>query len=186
MAAQKDFGAEDEVDLKDVFYMFANAEQEGVEAVMDRKKITRALKALGIGDEMNAETVLQSMDADGNGVIDIEEWTTCMTPELRRHIYAKMNNKEKLAGFKPLVDVARVFDQFDSDKSGSLSVDEIKSAMVCLLGNAWDLDQLFENMDVDKDGEVSLEEFKYYLERNKFIYQAMAKKMSDQGLIEGL
>jgi len=185
MATEKDFGAEDELDLKDVFFMFANAEQEGADATMDRKKITRALKALGITDEMNAEDVLQSMDADGNGVIDIEEWTTCMTKELRRAIYAKMNNKEKLAGFKPLVDVARVFDQFDTDHSGALSKDEIKAAMVCLLGNAWDLDQLFESMDVDSNGEVSLEEFKDHLQRNKYVFQAMAKKLNDQGLIEG-
>lgn len=185
MAAQKDFGAEDEVDLKDVFYMFANADQEGVEATMDRKKITRALKALGIGDEMKAEDVLQSMDADGNGVIDLEEWTTCMTKDLKRAIYAKMNNKQTLAGFKPLVDVARVFDQFDTDHSGALSKEEIKAAMVCLLGNAWDLDQLFESMDVDSNGEVSLEEFKDHLKQNKFVFAAMAKKMNDQGLIEG-
>ncbi len=79
-----------------------------------------------------------------------------------------------------------MFDQIDSDKSGTLSVDEIKAAMVCLLGNAWDMDTLFESMDVDKNGEVSLEEFKYFLQRDKFVFGAMCKKMNDQGLIGGL
>ena len=34
----------EELDLKGLFYKLANAEQEGEDAVMDRKKITRALK----------------------------------------------------------------------------------------------------------------------------------------------
>ena len=46
MATEKDYGAEGELDLKDVFFMFANAEQEGEDATMDRKKITRALKVI--------------------------------------------------------------------------------------------------------------------------------------------
>jgi len=184
--AEKNFGEEDEVDLVDVFYMFAEVEKEGGEAVMSRQKITIALKALGIGDEMKAEDVLSAMDADNSGDIDLREWTECMTPQLRRAIYSKLNNKEKLAGFRPLVNVAKVFQQFDTDASGALSRDEIKAAMVCLLGNAWDLDQLFESMDVDNNGEVSLDEFKAHLQRNKFIFAAMAKKMNDQGLISGL
>ena len=35
---------EEELDLKGLFYKLANAEQEGEDAVMDRMKITRALK----------------------------------------------------------------------------------------------------------------------------------------------
>ena len=34
----------EELDMKGLFYRLANAEQEGEDAVMDRKKITRALK----------------------------------------------------------------------------------------------------------------------------------------------
>ena len=79
-----------------------------------------------------------------------------------------------------------MFQQFDTDQSGALSRDEIKAAMRCLLGNAWDLDQLFESMDVDSNGEVSLEEFKSHLKSNKYILAAMSKKLTDQGLISGL
>ena len=48
------------------------------------------------------------MDANGDGTIDLEEWTTCMTPELRRGIYKSLRNPDKLNGFQPLVDVAKV------------------------------------------------------------------------------
>lgn len=53
------------------------------------------------------------MDADGNGAIDIEEWMTCMTPELKRAIYRSLANPDKLNGFQPLVDVAKVKIHFD-------------------------------------------------------------------------
>ena len=48
------------------------------------------------------------MDANGDGTIDLEEWTTCMTKELRIAIYKSLSNKDKFDGFKPLVDVAKV------------------------------------------------------------------------------
>ena len=48
------------------------------------------------------------MDANGDGTIDLSEWTTCMTKELRMAIYKSLANPDKLAGFKPLVDVAKV------------------------------------------------------------------------------
>ena len=48
------------------------------------------------------------MDADSSGDIDLNEWTTCMTKELRIAIYKSLHNPDKCAGFKPLVDVAKV------------------------------------------------------------------------------
>jgi len=176
--------AEEGLDMKGIFYQFANAEKEGDEPTMSRKDITMALKALGIGDEMNAETVLNAMDADGNGVIDIEEWTTCMTKELRIAVYRALNNPDKLEGFKPLVNVAKVFDQIDADKSGTLSKEEIINAMKALGLKAWDLNEFFVGLDTNADGEVSLQEFKENLP--SYVFTAMAKKLNDQGLITGL
>ena len=65
-------------------------------------------QALGISEEFNTEGVLNSMDANGDGTIDLEEWTTCMTPDLKRAIYRSLANPDKLKGFQPLVDVAKV------------------------------------------------------------------------------
>ena len=44
------------------------------------------------------------MDANGDGTIDLEEWTTCMTPDLKRAIYRSLANPDKLKGFQPLVE----------------------------------------------------------------------------------
>ena len=48
------------------------------------------------------------MDADKNGTIDQTEWEQHMTPELRAAIEAKLQDSGIVAGFKPLVDIARV------------------------------------------------------------------------------
>jgi len=176
--------AEEEIDMPALFYKFAVVPKEGGEAVMDRKVITMALKALGITEEFDTEAVLASMDDDGNGVIDLHEWTSCMTKPLRMAIYRSLANPDKLGGFKPLVDVAKIFDQFDTDNSGSLSKDEIKNAMSCLGLKAWDVNEFFVGLDVNGDGEISLAEFKDNLP--SYVFKAMAQKLTAQGLIEGV
>merc|ERR1712141_272627 len=56
------------------------------------------------------------MDANKDGTIDQAEWEQHMTPELRAAITDKLQDSGIVAGFKPLVDIARVFDQLDADK----------------------------------------------------------------------
>merc|ERR1739847_1284 len=68
------------------------------------------------------------MDADKDGCIDKEEWAKHMTHELKAAIEAKLSDSGLVAGFKPLVDIAKVFDQLDTDKSGDLL--EMKSSML--------------------------------------------------------
>ena len=53
------------------------------------------------------------MDADKNGTIDQTEWEQHMTPELRAAIEAKLQDSGIVAGFKPLVDIARVSNMFN-------------------------------------------------------------------------
>ena len=65
---------------------------------------------------MKAEDVLSSMDENGDGTIDLHEWTDCMTKELRMAIYRQLNNKDKLEGFRPLVDVAKVKAEYINSK----------------------------------------------------------------------
>ena len=48
------------------------------------------------------------MDADKDGCIDKEEWAKHMTPELKAAIEAKLSDSGLVAGFKPLVDIAKV------------------------------------------------------------------------------
>jgi Ca2+-binding EF-hand superfamily protein len=167
-----------------VFQQFANTAVEGEAAVLDHKKMKRALKALGVGKELNADAVLEKMDANKDGTIDLQEWEKFMTPELRAAIESKLNDKNKVDGFRPLVDIAKVFDQFDTDKSGDLSKDEIKNALVCLgLSDTINVDDLLKDMDDDANGEISIEEFRNNLPKS--VLQAMSAKLNEVGLIEG-
>ncbi len=69
----------------------------------------------------------------------------------------------------------------DTDNSGALSKQEIKNACNCLGLKAWDIDEFFVGLDTNADGEISLAEFKDNLP--KFVLQAMATKLANDGLI---
>jgi len=172
-------------DLKKVFLQFANSGVEGEAPVLNTKKLARALKALGVGGELKADDVLAKMDADKDGTIDLEEWEQHMTPELKAAIEAKLQDTGLVAGFRPLVDIAKVFDQLDADKSGELSRSELKAAMEVLgLQDQFNLDDILKMMDEDGNGEISIEEFKNGLPKE--VLQAMSSKLNEKGLIEGL
>jgi len=173
----------EEIDMTGLFNMFAVEGKPGEDPTMKRKEIAVAFKALSIPDTIDTNKVFDEMDADGSGDIDLNEWLTCMTKELRMAIYKSLANPDKLAGFKPLVDVAKVFDQMDTDNSGALSKQEIKDACSCLGLKAWDIDEFFVGLEVNADGEIELAEFKSNLP--KFVFDAMAAKLSKDGLIDG-
>merc|ERR1711992_130895 len=125
------------------------------------------------------------MDANKDGTIDMEEWEKFMTEELKAAIQSKLDDSGLVSGFKPLVDIARVFDQLDTDKSGDLSRDEIKHALEVLgLQAAFGLDTLLKAMDTDANGSISIEEFKNGLPKE--VLQAMSSKLNEKGLIEGI
>merc|ERR1712226_862920 len=99
------------------------------------------------------------MDANKDGTIDMEEWEKFMTPQLKDAIQAKLGDSGLVAGFKPLVDIARVFDQLD-------------------------IDTLLNAMDTDANGSISIEEFKNGLPKE--VLQTMSSKLNEKGLIEGI
>ena len=125
-------------DLKAVFAQFANSANEGEAACLDKKKVKRALKviilhviiatrsyikihieysctkrdnifqALGVSKDLNADDILDKMDANKDGTIDLEEWEKFMTPELKSAIQSKLDDSGLVKGFRPLVDIAKV------------------------------------------------------------------------------
>ena len=65
-------------------------------------------QALGVNKQLGADEILEKMDANKDGTIDLHEWDKYMTPELRTAIEQKLNDQDKVEGFRPLVDVAKV------------------------------------------------------------------------------
>ena len=67
-----------------------------------------------MSQDLNADDILDKMDANKDGTIDLEEWEKFMTPELKTAIQAKLDDSGLVKGFKPLVDIAKVKYEFQS------------------------------------------------------------------------
>ena len=65
-----------------------------------------------MSQDLNADDILDKMDANKDGTIDLEEWEKFMTPELKTAIQAKLDDSGLVKGFKPLVDIAKVTNEF--------------------------------------------------------------------------
>ena len=101
--------------------------------------------------------MIKSIDLDGNGVIDYNEFLTCAM------------NKEKILKNENL---EICFKAFDSDNSGKISLDEISA--IFNNGNKDNKDReelealkkMIKDADENGDGEISFEEFQDIM--NKF------------------
>ena len=95
--------------------------------------------------------MIKSVDLDGNGVIDYNEFLNCTM------------NRDKIISKKNL---EYAFKAFDKDNSSAISIDEI---MLIFKKTNNDVDiKIFENMikeaDVNGDGEIEFDEFKDIME----------------------
>ena len=125
------------------------------DGVLSREEIVNGYKkAYGKVDENEIDNMIKSIDLDGNGVIDYNEFLVCSM------------NKEKILRNDNL----RIcFNEFDTDHSGKISVDEISALFNKGDKNNENLEELKKMMkeaDGNGDGEISFDEFKEIM--NKF------------------
>ena len=80
-----------------------------------------------MSQDLNADDILDKMDANKDGTIDLEEWEKFMTPELKTAIQAKLDDSGLVKGFKPLVDIAKVTNEFLSKALINLNIIFYKS-----------------------------------------------------------
>ena len=125
------------------------------DGVLSKEEIVNGYKkAYGKVDENEIDNMIKSIDLDGNGVIDYNEFLVCSM------------NKEKILRNDNL---KICFDEFDTDHSGKISVDEISHLFNKGDNNDENLEALKKMMkdaDENGDGEISFEEFKDIM--NKF------------------
>lgn len=91
--------------------------------------------------------MIQDMDKDGSGEIDFDEFLDLMT--------------SRLAGSDTKEDVQKIFELFDDDKTGYISLQNLKRVCQELGENMDDSEllEMVERADADKDGQISPEEF---------------------------
>ncbi len=91
--------------------------------------------------------MIKDIDKDGTGEIEFDEFLDLMT--------------SRLAGSDSKEDIQKIFELFDDDKTGYISLQNLKR--VCAeLGEQMDdseLLEMIERADVDQDGQISPGEF---------------------------
>ena len=136
---------------KDLEKQFKEWDKNG-DGVLSRDEIIEGYKkTYGFVDEGEIDNMISSIDLDGNGVIDYNEFLTCTM------------NKEKILNNDNL---EICFKAFDSDNSGKISLDEISAIF-----NSGDKEKInkeelevfkkiIKDADENGDGEISFKEFK--------------------------
>ncbi|KAL7472577.1 hypothetical protein ACHAXS_012946 [Conticribra weissflogii] len=115
---------------------------------IDPKELRAAMQSLGF--EAKNQTIyqmIQDIDKDGTGEIEFDEFLDLMT--------------SRLAGSDTKEDIQKIFELFDDDKTGYISLQNLKR-VAHELGetmNDSELLEMIERADADQDGQISPEEF---------------------------
>lgn len=137
--------SEDEIEeIREAFNLF---DTDG-SGTIDPKELKAAMQSLGF--EAKNQTIYQmigDIDKDGSGSIDFEEFLDMMT--------AKMSDKDSRE------DINKVFNLFDDDNTGKISLRNLKRVAHELGETMTDAEllEMIERADTDQDGEINFEEF---------------------------
>ena len=100
--------------------------------------------------------MISDIDKDGSGSIDFEEFLDMMT--------AKMSDKDSRE------DIQKVFNLFDDDQTGKISLRNLKRVAKELGETMSDAEllEMIERADGDQDGEINPEEFYSIMTKKTF------------------
>ncbi|CAD7943462.1 unnamed protein product [Amoebophrya sp. A25] len=178
--------------LTKVFHQF----DTDFNGVMSKKELKRALRCLGLKslvadiDEVFAKFLnkpaSETTDAD---VITVDQWVEFIPKEMCEKIEGRLNDQDMVEGFLPLVDVAKIFEQFDTDGSGTLTVKELKRALAALglkeelqaASTSEGAEKWAEMLNADDNGEVNMDAWKAGL--SKDFLRKISTKLDDRGLV---
>jgi Ca2+-binding EF-hand superfamily protein len=144
---------EDIEEIREAFNLF---DTDG-SGTIDPKELKAAMQSLGF--EAKNQTIYQmigDIDKDGSGEIDFEEFLDMMT--------AKMSDKDSRE------DIMKVFNLFDDDQSGKISLRNLKRVAKELGETMTDAEllEMIERADNDQDGEINFEEFYAIMTKKTF------------------
>lgn len=146
--------SEEEIEeIREAFNLF---DTDG-SGTIDPKELKAAMQSLGF--EAKNQTIYQmiaDIDRDGNGAIDFDEFLDMMT--------AKMSDKDTRE------DILKVFNLFDDDQSGKVSLRNLKRVAKELGETMSDAEllEMIERADTDADGEISPDEFYAIMTKKTF------------------
>mmetsp|Transcript_30153 Transcript_30153/g.72869 ORF Transcript_30153/g.72869 Transcript_30153/m.72869 type:complete len:160 (+) Transcript_30153:245-724(+) len=136
---------EDEIEeLRQAFDLF---DTDG-SGTIDPKELRAAMQSLGFdAKNQTIYQMIKDIDKDGTGEIDFDEFLDLMT--------------SRLAGSDTKEDVQKIFELFDDDQTGYISLQNLKRVAHELGENMDDAEllEMIERADADHDGQISPEEF---------------------------
>jgi centrin-1 len=144
----------DEVqEVKDAFDLF-DGDNSGAVSV---NELIEAMQSLGLEQKNEAVfNMIKEIDTDGSGELEFQEFLEMMT--------ARLTNKT------PRADIERVFKLFDADRTGEISLDNLKRVASELgeeVSNE-ELQEMVQRNDVDKDGAWTLDDFYAVMTSNRY------------------
>ena len=125
---------------------------------IDPKELKEAMKTLGFeAKNQSIYQMISDIDKDGSGSIDFEEFLDMMTAKI-----SDTDSKE---------DIRKVFNLFDDDNTGKISLKNLKRVAKELGENMTDdeLVEMIQRADKDKDGEINFEEFYDIMTKKTFV-----------------
>eukprot|EP01084_Bolivina_argentea_P238197 400185_1 len=146
--------SEEEIEeIREAFNLF---DTDG-SGTIDPKELKATMQSLGF--EAKNQTIYQmisDIDKDGSGSIDFEEFLDMMT--------AKMSDKDTKE------DIQKVFNLFDDDHTGKISLRNLKRVAKELGETMSDAEllEMIERADTDEDGEIDPEEFYSIMTKKTF------------------
>merc|ERR1712224_544848 len=154
MGAKKatELTAEQKVEIKEAFELF---DTDGSGSIASGE-LKVAMKALGFEPKPGEiEKLIHSVDDDGDGDMDYDAF--------ERMMEQKILNKDQKD------DLLKAFSLFDDDKTGKISLANLKR-VAKELGETLsedDLKEVIAESDKDGDGELSVDEFLAVMKKNK-------------------
>lgn len=149
-------------------------------------ELSHFFRYLGLADTELVDALLKTMDADGDGEIDMEEWLQYLPFPLVIMILQITEIPGALAGYKAMMPLVNAFHQFDTDGSGTLSVEELQFAMqkMGLERSACDRAvKAMQEMDNDGNGEIDLMEWVQLVPAD--IREMIQACLNKDGLVSG-
>lgn len=131
-------------EIREAFNLF-DADGSGT---IDTAELMTAMKSLGFdGKNHIVHQMIGDIDTDGTGEIEFDQFLNLMT--------ARMSDKDSKE------DIQKVFNLFDDDNTGYISLQNLKRVAKELGETLSDeeLLEMIERADTDKDGQISPDEF---------------------------
>jgi len=138
--------------LKDAFDMF-DGDKDGR---VTHAELAKVLNKLNIN--ANQQVILDmitSVDKDGSGTVEFQEFVDALTPCLTR----KETDSEMMNAFR----------EFDEDGNGFIEADELKQKLQEMSGESVtdaEVADMIKQVDVNGDGKIDFEEFKKLMADN--------------------